>query len=165
MEVLVTVGLLSLVLALTASLVTSAARVGRRHAEGEKQVDGLWALERVRQEVFQAVSFSSPAGPAAAPSLVFRRLDPNVVRLPETPIAFNPHDSGHQMTVDIRLRGDQLIRRQVRGAAYSQESVMAQGLNAFTASRQPNNVLELRASFLAGEKLTTYTLRAVRYLP
>lgn len=164
-EVLVTVGLLGLILQIAALTITDLSKSTQSQRIREDYLIGLAGLERMKEEVLEAVQIISPTGVGSRDVLEFDKVDTRADRLPSTPVAWIPRDLAHLSRVRYHPEGLTLRRREVSSQGIVTDTLIVEDIDAFLVSRPQGQVVEFRYSFRVGKRLRSFTSRVMRYLP
>jgi type II secretory pathway component PulJ len=178
LEAMVTVGLISLTLAITAGLMRMYSQGSRLVGVRDTGFQGLEAiLYTIRSETMGAVDFQSPAttGPTFSSVLEFRRVDRhNSGRLTNFPTNWTPYDivgtpPSQNFLLSIRYRvQDQTLIRDVRpaGASSFESTVMIPAdILSLKVRRNPDQTMELELEVQGSRKTRLFRNRFLRRVP
>jgi len=157
LEMMLSMGVIFLVLGMTAMLVTDYSQSLKQGSSRETLLDALeFGAERIRSELVSAVSITSPPASGVSTTLNFDRVDPaSVNRLGDPtapPFEWEPYDDSYMLVVSYSLSNGALIRAATGPVSSSQEQLCEnlQGLTAeFVDGRTVQVVLsvDVRGSF------------------
>lgn len=140
-EILVTLALLSLALAILATLMRSASRLILHSERKDAEVRSALAVcQQVRQDLESAISVSAPAVGATSSTVTLVRMNPfesnlQYPLLPSTS-AWSPHPANLQWTVSFSLTGDRVMRSVTPGSGTAWTSEVASGILLFECTVQ-----------------------------
>lgn len=161
LEVLLTLGLISVVLAVTSGLLITYAQSTRAVRKSNASINALQLLSQsINSEIKGAISITTPAGPGAtAFALVLQRVDPGVVdRLtyfmtPPNPPNWTPYDLPDtsisndflaEVTYDLNGTSMERAVRLAQTSGYQPASVIATQIGSFEVEWFPDDSLETR---------------------
>jgi len=168
-EVLITLGVLALSLAMVAAAVQQYARLMAKNDERSLTVAHQQQVSQVADELSCAVELVAPATAVSTDEVTFRRLNASIAnRLPPltpTPApspAWDPRQPAHVITV--RYFFEPTTSRLLRTATFpaptgSVTTVVATGLSGFDFTRSADNELSVALSFMEGDTLKSLSTR------
>jgi type II secretory pathway pseudopilin PulG len=177
-EALITMGLISLTLALTAGLMRLYSQGARVKGAQGAGFDALRAvLHQVRSEAVGAVSFQTPASASSvwSPVLVFSKVDRSVdTRLEDFPLGWTPYDLTstalpNDFLVGVRYEKveDRLQRgfRSAGDSSWTNSSILERELVSFGCRLGSDRTVELRIELLGRAKNPVFTSKSMRRVP
>lgn len=177
-EALVTMGLISLTLALTAGLMRLYSQGSRVKGAQGAGFDALrTVLQQVRSEAIGAVSVQAPTAVSASWSstLEFSKVDRSVsTRLEDFPAGWTPYDLQSTTLVNdflARVRYEMKSGRLVRGvrpagaSSWAESAVMERDLVSFGCRLGSDHTLELRIELQGRGSNPVFTSKSLRRVP
>jgi len=165
LESLLTAMLLSIVLAVFASLVQGYSRVMRHVSGKDRTLEGFHSgLVTALADVGASTQVLAPLGPTAEPVLDLTRIDrgdPN--RFPAAmPASWDPLDPAFQMRVRYYMLGERLIREVTPSGGTTLMHPVAEKVTDFRVSIPSPGLVELTCSFQQDKLTKTFTVRGLR---
>jgi prepilin-type N-terminal cleavage/methylation domain-containing protein len=139
-ELLLTLALMSVAMAILASLFRAAARSMMHTEQKDVQVRGaISGVQHVRQDLESAINITTPAAGASADTLAMVRLTPFAHNYGTLPLLaagslWQPHPNAYRWTVGYSLSGGALIRDVQPQGGSAFQSTVAEQLSGFSCA-------------------------------
>lgn len=165
-EVLATLFLFSIALAVIAQLLASTQRLGRFSQGQDRSIQAaVVTLAELRDEVKGSLTILSPAGAGAAPTLEITKPIPGVVRFPvpvpaTPPAGWTLFPSTAQVTVLYQVADDELVR--TSGLPASRQSV-CQGISLLQTRLLAGGNVEIALVVRQQQKTQTLVTSVYRF--
>lgn len=164
LEVLITMVLVAVAMAMVATLVRNFSRVNNHLAGKERTLQGFLMLQAVASEVEGAARLTAPtmASPGPVTDLTFEVYASTPDRLT---VGTNVASWSPDYVIAVRYfqEDDRLMRQLTFPDGASQTSQVATGLSGFSATYLNSRTVEVRASFQEAVKLETVSAQAFRW--